>query len=376
MLEIKSFISKCIYPEQVLDVWISSFIILIILFGAFFKYLPFTKRFVKSMLLSFMVCFLYLTIQFVVIPNYQKFNENEYGILITRFAGADQLEQYGIEYFNEILKNNIVNKIETLNLSEVIDVKTHSYVMNDIKKSKELKNKFNAYAIISGEITSYKDSIKVLIHIDLKPILFGCTMLYEGGEISYDVTMQTGYTRTYPLFTNNKKLNYRDFLNSIVYDLMFYVAAFLNDKDLELSEEIMVELPNIDNRIDYLGQNYKAFFYQSVAFAYYRKKDYDMSHFLFKKSFDEFSIIKDRFDEGKENSIITEEKLRGFSSVSLYYSNFLYLKQNDTLNAIIELGKATIVNPIFVNNYSQLYESYFKVSPDSIITSMNQFPSR
>ena len=380
MIETYQFLSRAFSPESNSDVILWSIVILGAILFTLLRLKIFKKRY-PSLVISFVITGIYILFILVIIPNNQKFDDEDYGVLLLRTSGANLTECFGRSHFSDAILVYINTTLKKFtidyNLHELesqVKLKSVSWVANSEDEALHYLEKYNAEVVFWGHITKYKNHAAIRFNVIYE--YFGVRMAFPGIDtfcVEFDITGGPDFTINF-----NEKIKDLDLFSSqFIRSMLPSFATYSYQKgDLQLYTKIIKNLPSINKNIK--KKPYTPILLLACAEAYKELDDLENASQYFSLAYDHFKELKDKFDSEGYPVSISKIKLKRFLAFSKWEEGKIAHRFKDNNRVLDCFGLAifdadtTLTKLILedAKSYGLIIEPYYSDTfeePDSIL---------
>jgi len=275
-----------------------------------------------------------------IIPCFQKFSDDEFGIMFPRFSGVDLSDHLGEKRINEEICLLLANKLEIMRLDSLTSLKVISWIVDNNKNAEKMKIKYNAGAIFYGNAIKLRDSYQLEAWLDVGIIGFIYT-IPNVDTIRVEFDTRTG-PKLLVKFTDQGH-NLENIIQTFIRDCLPFMTAKIRYRN----EEIFLSMVKLLNQYDknFEENELSGFLYQGAANLLEKEGEIDEAMEFYALSFDCFKLFKTRIDSDRTICEIDVNLLRQFAAFSKMKEGNIALTQCDIYRGLECYGVASSMFP-------------------------------
>lgn len=339
-------------------------LIFLISYVSFLKIKGKGKQFrIFTVLLSFIISFLLYPIPIWVIPHFQKFSNNEFGIILPRFSGADFSEHLGEKRINEAICLELKNTLMEMRLDTLASIRTISWVVDSRESAKIIKSKYNAMAIFYGYATKLQNSYQLTAWLDVGVLGF-INIIPNIDTIKVKFETSTGPKVS--INFSDSDFNMKNITQTIVRECLPFMIANLKYKNDEAFVSMVKSLMRYDT--DFKENDLSGFLLQNAAERLDRTNKLQEAMQLYALSYECFKLFKTRIDSNKTDCKMDIRLLRSFAAFSKMKEGYIAISLSDPERGLQCYMTASEMYPVLAPLIRKDIDSRIKLDKERDIT--------
>jgi hypothetical protein len=306
---------RFINPENSADVLGFCFLLGLIFLVSYVSFLKIKrkgKQFrIFTVLLGFIISLLLYPIPIWVIPHFQKFSNNEFGIILPRFSGADFSEHLGEKQINEAISLELKNTLMEMRLDTLASIRTISWVVDSRESAKIIKSRYNAKAILYGYATKLQDSYQLTGWLDVGFVGF---INIVPNVDTIRVEFETSVGPKVSIDFSGSNFNMKNITQTFIRECLPFMIANLKYKNDEAFVSMVKSLMHYDT--DFKENDLSGFLLQNAAERLERTNKLQEAIQVYALSYECFRLFKTRIDSNKADCKMDIRQLRAFAAFS------------------------------------------------------------
>jgi len=358
---------RFINPENGADVLGFCFSLGLIFFVSYVFFLKIkgkNKQFrIFTVLLGFIISFLLYSIPIWVIPHFQKFSNNEFGIIFPRFSGADFSEHLGEKRINEAISLELKNTLMEMRLDTLASIRTISWVVDSRESAKIIKSKYNAKAILYGYATKLQNSYQLTGWLDVG--FLGFIQIVPNVD-TIRVEFETSTGPKVSINFSGSDFNMKYITQTFIRDCLPFMIASLKYKNDEAFVSMIKSLMRYDT--DFKENELSGFLLQNAAETLERTNRLQEAMQLYALSYECFKLFKTRIDSNKTDCKMDIRLLRAFAAFSKMKEGYLAFSLSDPMRGLQCYMTASEMYPVLAPLIRKDLDSRIKLDKERGIT--------